>query len=702
MSDQPTSPFTGRRVVLEDDAAAALVAPLLDATVAATNPAGPEVADVDGDPEGEPVGASAVLRLDQPGWAAALLDTKGPVVLVVGRGLLDDRLTAVLDDTALAAVVVALDPSPDHGPDHRTDHGSDHRPDHSPDAALAHLAALAGSARVLEDVRALLVEVADRPRPAGALAGLARLGTALRPVQADVPRALLPWRVAAEGAVARAWLAGAVRPAPVPDPAADPAAEPDATDHTAHLDVLLVGPDVGNERADALVDAALARGARAVRLPADEQDLGRLHLPGHDDEGALPAAATVRPVDARVVGPAGWQRDTPDRFALVAGDTGELADAEGAALALLDGDHRRLLVLGAEHHTGAARGHLPPRNLAALLQVVRSERGVLDVPELHPSPRAHAALLVTWALAGVPVLLADLPPATRHLLGDELAAALVAATPAELADPDARERRSVLVRRAAWRAHSSGARWRELAAALGLAMPPEPTVSMVLSTNRSDFLDHAMAQARRQRWSRRELVVALHGPPGHDPTVQQLLARSVGDDLPLTVLRVPGDEPLGEALNRAVEASSGDWVTKIDDDDWYGDDHLLDLVLAAEHSGADLVGKAAEFIHLEGADETLRRFGTGQHSASRTIAGTTLTLRREAWRQVGGFARIGLGEDRALVEDVVAAGGLVHRTHGFGLLVRRHGGHAWTVDADYFRQHAVASRPGRDHAWSLT
>ena len=45
----------------------------------------------------------------------------------------------------------------------------------------------------------------------------------------------------------------------------------------------------------------------------------------------------------------------------------------------------------------------------------------------------------------------------------------------------------------------------------------------------------------------------------------------------------------------------------MDDDDYYSIEHLWDLVLALEYSGADLVGKAAEFVYLEEIDVTLRQ-----------------------------------------------------------------------------------------------
>ena len=44
----------------------------------------------------------------------------------------------------------------------------------------------------------------------------------------------------------------------------------------------------------------------------------------------------------------------------------------------------------------------------------------------------------------------------------------------------------------------------------------------------------------------------------------------------------------------------------MDDDDWYGKEHISDLLLAASYSNADLVGKGSEFVYLMEEDITVR------------------------------------------------------------------------------------------------
>ena len=87
------------------------------------------------------------------------------------------------------------------------------------------------------------------------------------------------------------------------------------------------------------------------------------------------------------------------------------------------------------------------------------------------------------------------------------------------------------------------------------------------------------------------------------------------------MIRVDGELTLGDALNAGVEASRGELVTKMDDDDYYSTEHLWDLVLALEYSGADLVGKAAEFVYLEEIDVTVRQISPGRRTRGWRAAG---------------------------------------------------------------------------------
>jgi len=152
------------------------------------------------------------------------------------------------------------------------------------------------------------------------------------------------------------------------------------------------------------------------------------------------------------------------------------------------------------------------------------------------------------------------------------------------------------------------------------------------------------------------------------------------------VVRVPPRVVFGEVLNRGVAASTGALIAKMDDDDWYSSEHLWDVVWAMDYSGADLVGKAAEFVYLEELDITIRRMVEGSETyGNRNLGGGTFLIKRTTLDTIGGWRRIPRYVDQALLDDMDAMAILWYRTLGHGyLLNRRKEGHTWDVDVDYF------------------
>ena len=300
------------------------------------------------------------------------------------------------------------------------------------------------------------------------------------------------------------------------------------------------------------------------------------------------------------------------------------------------------------------------------LRRLRRAHHVEDVAAFHPDAVTRARDLARLAAAGVLVRVADGDRRLRPLLGDCLYRLMT--TDMGGLDDDAREQLGVRMRRAALRERSSWVRARRL------GREELPLLSVLLATRRPRFLSWALANVARQTYPRVELVLALHGAgfAGAGPRVAAAAPSA-------KVLRAPAGEPLGAVLAAAVEASSGTLLTKMDDDDAYGADHLWDLVLAREYSGAQLVGKWLEFVYLAASDRTIRWFnGCGERYQASVLAGGTLLVSRRDLDRAGGWRKAPRGVDTALAADVLRAGGRIYRAHAAGFMMIRHGrGHTW-------------------------
>ncbi|WP_304453556.1 glycosyltransferase family A protein [Nocardiopsis sp. YSL2] len=307
----------------------------------------------------------------------------------------------------------------------------------------------------------------------------------------------------------------------------------------------------------------------------------------------------------------------------------------------------------------------------------------------HSGPLAAVRAVAGLAAAGVP-LIGGTAPRWADCLGDELHALLRSVRHADLGDELAREEHSIRLRRAALRSHGSYARWRRSVSGV-LA---EPVVSVVLCTRRPEMVAFALRQVARQRGVEVEVVLALHGFGPDAPGVRAALAAFRRSGHAAVVLEAEPDAVFGSVLNGAIARASGPLVAKMDDDDWYGPDHLADLVLARRYSGADLVGCATEFHHLQGPDLTVRRLVPSERFAPH-VTGAALLTDRAVLEEVGGVRSRRSGIDAGLLGDVARVGGSIYRTHGLGCVIRRRTqGHTWHEPAGYFLKDPQRHWPG--------
>jgi hypothetical protein len=447
-----------------------------------------------------------------------------------------------------------------------------------------------------------------------------------------------------------------------------------------------------------ILDAARAAGIQTARI----------HLPTGDGIPAgaradlevvegVGAEALPLSVDTYELNPVGWRREPLDPVVAFASRR-----LDPASMARLAGVDPPVLLL---HPPG-----LRPDGWEGRRKVVRSaeqfqrllRRGgvLLDHPDQHEDATERVRVWHAARACGVPVVAIDPPTAEATAPVGALGgpAGVVPVDPGAeietihglLTDLDRRERLSIAGRRQVLSSADREAAFRELCARLDVPLPRRPRTTVVLSTHRPSHLDHAGASISRQVQPDVDVVVVLHGDRFDDgPSFDRFPALTA-------VVRAPRAWMLGDALNAGLDRAGGDLITKMDDDDHYGPHHLQDLVLAQRYSGADLVGKRIEFIHLAGRDLTLRRAPGAVESDRPHVGGPTI-LATAVCLQHHRFLRRPNRVDSTLYERVLAAGGRVYRTHSRDVILERHGdAHAWEQTDASFVEQAIEQRPGLD------
>jgi len=201
-----------------------------------------------------------------------------------------------------------------------------------------------------------------------------------------------------------------------------------------------------------------------------------------------------------------------------------------------------------------------------------------------------------------------------------------------------------------------------------------PTVSVLVSTLRPGDLSSLLTQLHNQTLPSFELLLGLHGfdlLPSHKRQITALNRRKVK----VTTEKFSKDKVLGEILTALAESSASEFIAKMDDDDYYGPEHLRDLLDAALSTGADVVGRAMNYVYLEPLDVTVRRFAPHGTQAvelwSDWVCGGTILAKRESAQAAGWFGSGNTAVDRFLLSSVTNNGGKIWRTFGAGYIYRR-------------------------------
>ena len=205
------------------------------------------------------------------------------------------------------------------------------------------------------------------------------------------------------------------------------------------------------------------------------------------------------------------------------------------------------------------------------------------------------------------------------------------------------------------------------------------SISAVVPTMRPEQVDHVLGLLGAQSHRELELVLVTHGFEA-DAAVVRARARDLGLEH-VVVLGRGSDETLGACMNAGVDAASGRYVAKMDDDNVYAEHYLRDLVRAFDYTEASVVGKWAHYAHLRSTGATLLRFPDAEHRYVDLVQGGTLLLERELGRRLR-FEDLPRRVDTTFLDKVRAEGGRVYSTDRFNFVSVRSAtteGHTWPI-----------------------
>jgi hypothetical protein len=160
-----------------------------------------------------------------------------------------------------------------------------------------------------------------------------------------------------------------------------------------------------------------------------------------------------------------------------------------------------------------------------------------------------------------------------------------------------RERMGHLGWRKTFQEHTFAHRIRQICKTLGIEhnWVEYPKASLITPTFRSELLPRCFLTFEQQTYPNKELVLIFNGqevPPCNE----------LGLEMPrsdVKIANVPGEMFAGACLNQGHILAEGEYCFRVDDDDYYGPNYILDMILQAKCIDAELFGKPPACVMFE-------------------------------------------------------------------------------------------------------
>lgn len=429
----------------------------------------------------------------------------------------------------------------------------------------------------------------------------------------------------------------------------------------------------------------------ADRIPDYCRDLG------HDRVGLLPFAAQPR-LHNPIRPATGWhERD----IAFGGMYFSEKFEARRAQMDLLLGTASRLsntMEHGLEifsRQLGGAAKYQFPNNLAQhvvgsltypqMLTAYKAYKAMINVNTVTESSTMCARRVFEILASGTNVVstpskaLSELfGPGEVHICATEQET--VAVLLSLVSDPFAAERSLHLAQRRIWQQHT----YRHRAETILSATAPQlmvgtrrPKVTGVVLVENERQVERIFQTMGSQVDVDAELVLLVRGFQISGTSLAELAEEH---DIRGTLwLHVGADITRGAALNRGIEASSGEVLAIMNPMDHYGPNYLSDQLHALEYSEADVVGKQGHYSLRLDTKKAYLKAPQSEHRWSHTVQSATVTGRAEVFR----------GQPFHDVEREAESGFLAH--------IHQNGANIYSADRfNYLRM--VHGGPSQPHA----
>lgn len=235
---------------------------------------------------------------------------------------------------------------------------------------------------------------------------------------------------------------------------------------------------------------------------------------------------------------------------------------------------------------------------------------------------------------------------------------------------DYRDRKVHLAQRLTWANYTYEERVKKILSVLGIGTGghTEPKIAVITPTVRPENFETIFQNFSQQSYPDKELLICCHGFQADQAGIQSIADRYNVDSY--RVIEKSREYSLADNLNAMIEMADGEVIARMDDDDWYGPNYLLDLHNSLKFSQADVVGKAASYIYFEESNMSVLTMPQMEHKYSDFVRGATIMARKDTLLKTP-FPNGERGEDSDFLTQILSVGGTIYSADRFNFSVSR-------------------------------
>lgn len=271
-----------------------------------------------------------------------------------------------------------------------------------------------------------------------------------------------------------------------------------------------------------------------------------------------------------------------------------------------------------------------------------------------------------------------------------------------LNNKELRDKLSVLGQRKVFNNHTYNHRFKTILNTVGLndSENTNEGVSIITCTNREFSLDNILNNYLSQNYPIKELIIIIN----KDSINLESWAKKLQSYSNIKLFKLPEEYTLGKCLNFGVEKSKYNYISKFDDDDYYGPDYLTDTINAFKYTDAAIVGKYSIYAYLEGSNNLVLRYPNSENRYMNYVAGSTLTFKKEIFSKIK-FRDISKSEDTFFLEDSIKEGFKIYALDRFNhCIIRRKdiSTHSWKIKENEFMKKCIIIEQTKDFKSIIT